>query len=423
MDNQTLPCVDFHNTMTTESYGDAVELRTSPISDPADGGSVRDSETYCHAVQLNLRDSALPDVVTENNVCDEKPEDPYDTIGPVGTLPKNKYVSCVMPDDILRSSIDKKGCTVPPSTGYDSDMASSQSLASYATWNQLPPTNEGPPSGSTPGWCSFKRGMIIGIVLLIIVLVSCLTVTSALLHAKTSGQTGASPDTPPSSTKATSTVVSTTTPTTVPSTSTTTTSLSTSTPSTPTPSSSSSASVSPSTSSTSISPSTTTISDSPSTTTISDSPSTTTITPSTSVTPPTIANTTNATTSSITPRSSTASTSLSPPTSTTTVTTTLCKSSRMCHSCNSRNVRCPVNGNLAGTDPGEVMPCPCGTACFSDVNHVDGNIVHRGCTEQYPEWDRASSNNRSCQDVGDDHFLCFCLGDRCNTHNMTPYIP
>lgn len=126
--------------MTTESYEDAVELRTSPIRDPADGGSIRDSETYCHAVQLNLRDSVLPDVVTENNVCDEKPEDPYDTIGQVGTLPKTKDVSCVMPDDILRSSGDKKGCTVPPSTGSDSDMASSQSLASYATWNQLFPT-------------------------------------------------------------------------------------------------------------------------------------------------------------------------------------------------------------------------------------------------------------------------------------------
>ncbi|XP_067650895.1 uncharacterized protein [Haliotis asinina] len=395
--------------MRRESLEEAVELRTSSIRDRGDCGSSRESETYCHAVQLNPIGHPLPDVVSQNNGGDEKVEDPYDTIGSVGTLSRIKDISSAVPNSTSYCGEGYKGYTA--STESESEMVSSQSLSPYARWSQISPTTQTAPAGITPGWCSKKRVMIIGTVVLILVLVSALTVTGTLLITGKSGQTG---DIPPASpTKETSVSTSTSTsPSTSTSTSTSTTRSSISTAATPALNSTSSTYITSSTPTLSTLSSTSTTSIPPATSTSSISPSTSTTTVAASSTTPT---------TTTTPSPSTPSTS--PSTSTTTPTpTTSCNSSRKCHSCTSRNVRCPVNGTMAGTDSGQVMPCPCGTACFSAVRYTDGNVVHRGCTEQYPAWDTASSTDLSCREIGGQDFLCFCLGDRCNVHNMTPYI-
>ncbi|XP_046375229.2 cell wall protein DAN4-like isoform X2 [Haliotis rufescens] len=131
------------------------------------------------------------------------------------------------------------------------------------------------------------------------------------------------------------------------------------------------------------------------------------------------------TTSTNRPSTVTTSTSTVTTTTTTSKTTTTtpgCSASRKCHSCTSRNARCPVYGTMAGNDPNEVISCPCGTACYSDVRYDDANTVYRGCWRDFPTWLPESPSDLSCRKIGR-HFLCFCHGDRCNTHDMTSYIP
>ncbi|XP_046563448.1 mucin-5AC-like isoform X2 [Haliotis rubra] len=163
---------------------------------------------------------------------------------------------------------------------------------------------------------------------------------------------------------------------------------------------------------------TTTSNASPTTTSTAATTTTTTVSPTTTSTAsPTTTSTAAPTTTSTAAPATTTTTA----TTSTTSTTTGCTVSRKCHVCTSRNARCPANGNFAGTDPGEVITCPCGTACYSDVRYDDENIVHRGCTRDFPQWEETSSKDPTCQEIGR-HFLCFCQGDRCNTHDMTTYL-
>lgn len=55
------------------------------------------------------------------------------------------------------------------------------------------------------------------------------------------------------------------------------------------------------------------------------------------------------------------------------------------------------------------------------TTYLSGNVVYRGCTQDFPLWEETFSKDPTCKEIRR-HFLCFCQGDRCNTHDMTSYI-
>ncbi|XP_046375231.2 A-agglutinin anchorage subunit-like isoform X1 [Haliotis rufescens] len=430
---------------STESLTDPTDLRTlsDADSDDASGGCVRrQSSTYIYVVDMTVSGQPLPDVVSENN-RDEEPEDHYDKIG---SLQRHNMGYTKSRSGTLTSE----------------DMASGQSVAPYFAVRHLQQSVVPPQDPRTRQWCSWKRCVLVGLVVTVtIVLLSGLITVAALLLSRQAEQTRGDvtlPTSQPILTASATTDVSTI------STSTTTEiSNSTSTASTTTQSSFSSTTTTPATSEeqtlptsqpiltasattdgSTISTSTTTeISNSTSTasTTTQSSFSSTTTTPATSeeqtrgdVTLPTsqptftasattdVSTISTSTTTEISNLTSTASTTTQSSFSSTTTTPATSEGCiRKCISCTSHNTRCPANGMIVEGDPGEVIDCPCNTACYSDIRYDDGSSVHRGCTGDYPAWDAASSVNLTCREI-DRHFLCFCLGDRCNKEDMTSHI-
>ncbi|XP_046563883.1 cell wall integrity and stress response component 4-like [Haliotis rubra] len=154
--------------------------------------------------------------------------------------------------------------------------------------------------------------------------------------------------------------------------------------------------------------------------TISTSVASTTTLLSFSTTTPSSVTPSTTTPSSATPSTTTPSSATPSTTTPSSATSPGCM--RKCISCTTYNTRCPANGAIVEGDPGEVITCPCDTACYSEVRYDDGSAVHRGCTKDYPAWDAASSIDLSCREIGR-HFLCFCYGDRCNKDDMTSHIP
>ncbi|XP_046375232.2 serine/threonine-rich protein adg2-like isoform X2 [Haliotis rufescens] len=369
---------------STESLTDPTDLRTlsDADSDDASGGCVRrQSSTYIYVVDMTVSGQPLPDVVSENN-RDEEPEDHYDKIG---SLQRHNMGYTKSRSGTLTSE----------------DMASGQSVAPYFAVRHLQQSVVPPQDPRTRQWCSWKRCVLVGLVVTVtIVLLSGLITVAALLLSRQAEQTRGDvtlPTSQPILTASATTDVSTI------STSTTTEiSNSTSTASTTTQSSFSSTTTTPATSEEQTLPTSQPI--------LTASATTDGSTISTSTTTE-ISNSTS--TASTTTQSSFSSTTTTPATSEGCI--------RKCISCTSYNTRCPANGMIVEGDPGEVIDCPCNTACYSDIRYDDGSSVHRGCTGDYPAWDAASSVNLTCREI-DRHFLCFCLGDRCNKEDMTSHI-
>ncbi|XP_046375233.2 mucin-5AC-like isoform X3 [Haliotis rufescens] len=369
---------------STESLTDPTDLRTlsDADSDDASGGCVRrQSSTYIYVVDMTVSGQPLPDVVSENN-RDEEPEDHYDKIG---SLQRHNMGYTKSRSGTLTSE----------------DMASGQSVAPYFAVRHLQQSVVPPQDPRTRQWCSWKRCVLVGLVVTVtIVLLSGLITVAALLLSRQAEQT--LPTSQPILTASATTdgsTISTSTTTEI--------SNSTSTASTTTQSSFSSTTTTPATSEEQTRGDVTLPTSQP---TFTASATTDVSTISTSTTTE-ISNLTS--TASTTTQSSFSSTTTTPATSEGCI--------RKCISCTSHNTRCPANGMIVEGDPGEVIDCPCNTACYSDIRYDDGSSVHRGCTGDYPAWDAASSVNLTCREI-DRHFLCFCLGDRCNKEDMTSHI-